>query len=110
MREAYFPQFLSLHQAISILEILNFYTLLSVLLYYKRKILCFYSYICPKCNTNIRSNYSNGEDAILFHIRGGKVLGYGVGMYNGYGRLVPDADFRNNRVDNINSHEEILNI
>lgn len=59
-----------------------------------------FGYICSGCNKSINT----GEQAIMIHIRHGKVCGSGKGTYDGYGRV--DDKFRQNDAS-LNGHEEI---
>lgn len=61
---------------------------------------CF-SYICPLCNSNIRT----GEKCLLIHKREGRELGRVVGHYNDYGGVEEDPDFRGEHGPN--SHVEV---
>ena len=62
-----------------------------------------FSYICPKCRKSIRY----GEACVLRHVRHGELLGQASGTYDGYGRVMEDSSYRNNRDTGINGHDEI---
>lgn len=61
------------------------------------------SYMCTHCKSNIRE----GEGTILFHVRGGKMLGRAIGYQDYYGRVFSSDDFFKNN-DSPNSDKEIM--
>jgi hypothetical protein len=61
------------------------------------------SYMCTHCQSNIRE----GEGAILFHVRAGKIIGRSIGWQDGYGKVNRFDDFFKPD-DNPNSHNEIM--
>lgn len=64
---------------------------------------CF-GFLCVKCSTAIRQY----EEAVLKHIRHGKVLGVATGPIDAYGRVVGDNVYRNRDQNNPNNHMAII--
>lgn len=62
---------------------------------------CF-GYICVKCDSAVRE----GERAVLKHIRHGEVLGETRGVYDSYGGVEEDDNYRGDH-DGINGHMSI---
>ena len=62
-----------------------------------------FSYICKHCGKSIRM----GERCVMIHVRHGKELGRANGVYEGYGEISGNIDFRNEEEGNPNSHYEI---